>query len=157
MITLRKAVEEDHSKIGKLIFDTVHGINKMGYDYTKEQLLAWAPNENYYSHRYLIDKLQHCYVSFDKDLLVGFGCVSDYGYIGAIYTHLDYLRKKIASRIVDVMEKKARELGNKMMSVESATPALPFFKYKDYMIENEQYILYNGQYYTCYKMHKNLI
>lgn len=157
MITFRNAVAEDKAHIGRLIFETVHGLRQKGYEYTDAQLYAWAPTNDYYSYRYLYDRHQYCYVAYDKDLLVGFGCISDFGYISAIYTHIDYFRKKIASKIMDAMETKAISLGNKTLSIECATPAVPLLKFKGFMTEVEQTIMYNGQDFVCRKMHKNIV
>ncbi len=156
MITFRAAAEKDKSNIGKLIYETVHGLKKKGYEYSEAQLNAWAPDKDYYSYRYVYDSHQYCYVAYDKDILVGFGCISDVGYISAIYTHIDYFRKKIASRIMDAMETQAIKLGNKALSIECAIPALPLLKYKGFMTEVEQTINYNGQDFVCYKMHKKV-
>lgn len=83
--------------MAKLFYDTVHEVNIR--DYTAEQVNAWADGnidlaawDKSFTEHYTV-------VAEENGVIVGFGDITEGGYLDRLYVHKDYQRKGIATAI----------------------------------------------------------
>ena len=81
-------------------------------DYSEEQLDAIAPKDaNEYHWEKSLEK-NHTIVVEEDDKLIAFGNIGKTGYLDRLYVHPDYLRKGIASKLVEELEEYAKKHGS---------------------------------------------
>lgn len=95
---IRKYRSSDCEKIAKLFYDTVHNVNIR--DYSAAQVSAWADGsidlaawDRSFLEHYTV-------VAEEKGIIIGFGDISDNGYLDRLYVHKDYQRKGLRQRYV---------------------------------------------------------
>lgn len=123
---IRRYQPKDIEEIVKLFYDTVHAING---DYTKKQLNAWANgkvnaiewNESFISH--------FTVVAEQDGIIVGFGDITNDGYLDRLYVHKDYQRQGIATKICDKLEDYVKANITTFASI----TAKPFFENRGYV------------------------
>lgn len=131
-LIIRRAVPGDAKKTGHLYCNTIKSINNK--DYNKRQIEIWISGYDNYDK--WIKKIgeQYFYVAEQNKEIAGFASVTSEGYIDFMFTHKDYQGQGIATKLLEVIEKKAAELKlNKLWAVVSIT-ARPFFKSKGFKI-----------------------
>lgn len=122
---IRTIHDDEYDEVIKLITQTVHSVCKN--DYTKEELSAWAPaNFNINKFR---SALSDCLNlgAFEKNTLVGFISVERSGYINRLYTHKDFLRRGIATALLQKAQHWAKENGIYELSLDSSKTAVEFY------------------------------
>ena len=153
-MSIRRYESRDCNDIINLFYNTVHTINSK--DYTKDELEAWAPKDLDLS---LWDKsfLKNYTIVFILDnTIVGFGDITEDGYLDRLYVHKDYQRRGIAKEIVDNLECYVEKLGANIITTEASITAKPFFEKMGYKIIKEQQVERRGQYLTNYIMQKRI-
>lgn len=140
----------------KLFHDTVHSVNKK--DYNKKQLDAWAPKDLEKNKSRWQEHLEKgiCFVAKLNFYVVGFADMTDLGYLHGLYVHKDFQGQGIASKLLDEIEKAAKELGLKWLSTEGSITAKPFFEKKGFIVDKKQEKELRGVLFTNYVMHKML-
>lgn len=127
-IIIRTFQKEDLDQVLQLFYETVHTVNAK--DYNELQLQAWAPErldrENW------LQSLEKniSYVADHKGVIVGFGDYNDDCYVDRLFTHKDYQGKRVASYILQKLEKEAVNLGHREIYTEASITAKPFLKVK---------------------------
>lgn len=102
----REYKDTDLHAVMDLFYVTVHEVNKN--DYSEEQLDAIAPKAaNEYHWEKSLEK-NHTIVVEEDDKLIAFGNIGKTGYLDRLYVHPDYLRKGIASKLVEELEEYAK-------------------------------------------------
>lgn len=142
-IVIRKLVEADLAACIQLFFETVHVVNAK--DYTSEQLDAWAPAAmiaTYPRFQTLLSNI--AYVAEINESLVGFGDMTDQGYLDRLYVHHNYQRMGIASSIVRKLEELALELGIDNINTHASITAKPFFESFGYVVCKQQEVDIRG-------------
>jgi putative acetyltransferase len=153
-IVIKEAEADDFEALKNLFIDTVHTINAK--DYTKEQILAWAPNSLTASE--FKEKLKDSYLfkAEKKRCIVGFINLLPSGLIGYLYVDKNFINKKIATMLLKKAEQKAKDLVLTQISLEASITSYPFFKKRGFVEEIKQMKLHNGFYFQNYRMTKKI-
>lgn len=137
-----------------LFYVTVHEVNKN--DYSEEQLDAIAPKDaNEYHWEKSLEK-NHTIVVEEDDKLIAFGNIGKTGYLDRLYVHPDYLRKGIASKLVEELEEYAKKHGSHVINVTSSITSKAFFESKGYAVIEEQINERRGERLLRYLMEKKI-
>lgn len=138
----------------QLLYDTVHNVNIK--DYSPEQVDVWAPKEPEVEKWAGFFENNICYVAEIGDKIVGFGDMTEGGYLNTLYTHKDYQRKGVGSGLLKVFEKEARELGLNEITTEASITAKPFFEKQGFVCVKKQNKEYKGMFFVNFLMKKSL-
>ena len=150
----REYKDTDLHAVMDLFYVTVHEVNKN--DYTEDQLEAIAPKEaNEYHWEKSLEK-NHTIVVEEDDKLIAFGNIGKTGYLDRLYVHPDYLRKGIASKLVEELEEYAKKHGSHVINVTSSITSKAFFESKGYAVIEEQINERRGERLLRYLMEKKI-
>lgn len=150
----RKYKNTDLHAVMDLFYVTVHEVNKN--DYSEEQLDAIAPKDaNEYHWEKSLEK-NHTIVVEEDDKLIAFGNIGKTGYLDRLYVHPDYLRKGIASKLVEELEEYAKKHGSHVINVTSSITSKAFFESKGYAVIEEQINERRGERLLRYLMEKKI-
>ena len=150
----REYKNTDLHAVMDLFYVTVHEVNKN--DYSEEQLDAIAPKDaNEYHWEKSLEKI-HTIVVEEDDKLIAFGNIGKTGYLDRLYVHPDYLRKGIASKLVEELEEYAKKHGSHVINVTSSITSKAFFESKGYAVIEEQINERRGERLLRYLMEKKI-
>lgn len=150
----REYKNTDLHAVMDLFYVTVHEVNKN--DYSEEQLDAIAPKDaNEYHWEKSLEK-NHTIVVEEDDKLIAFGNIGKIGYLDRLYVHPDYLRKGIASKLVEELEEYAKKHGSHVINVTSSITSKAFFESKGYAVIEEQINERRGERLLRYLMEKKI-
>ena len=150
----REYKNTDLHAVMDLFYVTVHEVNKN--DYSEEQLDAIAPKDaNEYHWEKSLEK-NHTIVVEEDDKLIAFGNIGKTGYLDRLYVHPDYLRKGIASKLVEELEEYAKKHGSHVINVTSSITYKAFFESKGYAVIEEQINERRGERVLRYLMEKKI-
>ena len=150
----REYKNTDLHAVMDLFYVTVHEVNKN--DYSEEQLDAIAPKDaNEYHWEKSLEK-NHTIVVEEDDKLIAFGNIVKTGYLDRLYVHPDYLRKGIASKLVEELEEYAKKHGSHVINVTSSITSKAFFESKGYAVIEEQINERRGERLLRYLMEKKI-
>lgn len=150
----REYKNTDLHAVMDLFYVTVHEVNKN--DYSEEQLDAIAPKDaNEYHWEKSLEK-NHTIVVEEDDKLIAFGNIGKTGYLYRLYVHPDYLRKGIASKLVEELEEYAKKHGSHVINVTSSITSKAFFESKGYAVIEEQINERRGERLLRYLMEKKI-
>lgn len=150
----REYKNTDLHAVMDLFYVTVHEVNKN--DYSEEQLDAIAPKDaNEYHWEKSLEK-NHTIVVEEDDKLIAFGNIGKTGYLDCLYVHPDYLRKGIASKLVEELEEYAKKHGSHVINVTSSITSKAFFESKGYAVIEEQINERRGERLLRYLMEKKI-
>lgn len=150
----REYKNTDLHAVMDLFYVTVHEVNKN--DYSEEQLDAIAPKDaNEYHWEKSLEK-NHTIVVEEDDKLIAFGNIGKTGYLDRLYVHPDYLRKGIASKLVEDLEEYAKKHGSHVINVTSSITSKAFFESKGYAVIEEQINERRGERLLRYLMEKKI-
>lgn len=146
---IRKYKPLDCMVLAELFYNTVHLVNAK--DYRKEQLNVWATgsidlkewNKSFLEH--------FTVVAVEDNIIVGFGDMSNNGYLDRLFVHKDYQNKGIATAICDELEK---SVDTDKISTHASITAKPFFEKRGYKVIKEQQVERKGIVLTNYVMEK---
>lgn len=144
----------DTKEIMQLFYDTVHNINS--YDYSLEQVQAWAPlqmDKQKWQER-LSQRM--AYVVEANEKILGFSELETNGHIDCFYCHKDYQGKGVGSLMIKNIEAQAKLLNISRLYAEVSITAKPFFQHHGFQVVNSQQISLRGQTLTNYLMEKFL-
>jgi putative acetyltransferase len=152
---IKKASIEDWQEIGVLFKNTILNINKS--DYSEEQVNSWASaynDEAFWKKK--IDDDYFIMAVFQKTI-IGFGSLSLKSYyLDMLYVHKDFQGWRVATKLVEDIEAKARELSISYLYTEASITAKPFFEKQGYKVVTSQEKLHKDIYFTNYIMEKHL-
>ena len=150
----REYKNTDLHAVMDLFYVTVHEVNKN--DYSEEQLDAIAPKDaNEYHWEKSLEK-NHTIVVEQDGKLIAFGNIGKTGYLDRLYVHPDYLRKGIASKLVEELEEYAKKHGSHVINVTSSITSKAFFESKGYAVIEEQINERRGERLLRYLMEKKI-
>ena len=150
----REYKNTDLHAVMDLFYVTVHEVNKN--DQSEEQLDAIAPKDaNEYHWEKSLEK-NHTIVVEEDDKLIAFGNIGKTGYLDRLYVHPDYLRKGIASKLVEELEEYAKKHGSHVINVTSSITSKAFFESKGYAVIEEQINERRGERLLRYLMEKKI-
>ena len=146
---LRSYRSADCEEMAKLFYDTVHEVNIR--DYTAEQVNAWADGnidlaswDKSFSEHYTV-------VAEENGVIVGFGDITEGGYLDRLYVYKDCQRKGIAAAICDALESYP---DTDELTVHASITAKPFFISRGYSVVKEQEVVRRGVVLTNFVMKK---
>ena len=148
---LRRYMESDCPELARLFYETVHSVC-VG-DYTEEQVQAWASGDvdlERWNRKYLESYTAVCE---EKDTIIGFGNITDTGYLDMLFVHRDHQGKGIASAICSALEESCRA---ERITVNASITAKPFFERRGYRVVREQQIERKGVILTNFAMEKDM-
>lgn len=135
--------------MAKLFYDTVHEVNIR--DYTAEQVNAWADGnidlaawDKSFTEHYTV-------VAEENGVIVGFGDITEGGYLDRLYVHKDYQRKGVATAICDALESYP---DTDELTVHASITAKPFFISRGYSVVKKQEVVRRGVVLTNFVMKK---
>ena len=136
---LRRYRSADCEEMAKLFYDTVHEVNIR--DYTAEQVNAWADGnidlaawDKSFTEHYTV-------VAEENGVIVGFGDITEGGYLDRLYVHKDYQSKGISTAICDALESYP---DTDELTVHASITAKPFFISRGYSVVKEQEVVRRG-------------
>ena len=150
----RLYVPSDLETVMQLFYDNIHTV--CVNDYTREQLDAWAPSDPDVLRWSNALNKNHTLVVEQDGEIIGFGDMCETGYLDRLYVHKDYLRKGVASLIVEQLEKYAKAKGIVFINTAASITAKPFFEHSGYVVLEEQVVERRGIRILRYLMEKKI-
>ena len=147
--TLQPYREADCPALAALFYDTVHTVNAA--DYTEAQLRAWATgtvdlaawNDSFLAHTTVAAVM--------GETIVGFGDITQDGYLDRLYVHRDHQREGIGTAICDALE---RAVSAETITTNASITARPFFERRGCRVVRRQTVYRQGVALTNYRMEK---
>jgi putative acetyltransferase len=153
-IELRRGRPEDALTIARLFRDTVHAVNRQ--DYSEAHLDAWAPYQIDLEHWRAVIESSYFMVAVSGGMVVGFANLDGDDYVDQLFVHKDLLRKRIATRLMEEIEREARRRGAARLWTQSSITARKFFERQGFATLQAQRVTYNGQIFDNFAMEKRL-
>lgn len=151
---VRNGTLNDIDELQQLFVDTILCTCKK--DYNTVQLQAWTSGIDNIERWQQVLKDQYVLIAVVNDTIVGF-CTLDKGnYIDFLFVHKDYLRQGIAYQLYSMIEQKAIDQNQMLLTAEVSKTARPFFETMGFTIVNEQTVNLNGIHIANFKMNKIL-
>ncbi len=137
-----------------LFRDTVRRVNAR--DYTREQILAWAPDK--IDAERWAERLRRktVFVAHLDSALVGFGDLEADGRIDMLYVHAGHQRRGIGRALLQRLEAAARRRGTACLEVDASITARGFFERHGIRLTATQQVEHNGQWFINHRMRKSL-
>ena len=118
-------------------------------DYSNEQIDAWLSGADK-ARWILVLNSHYSLIAFKGDVPVGFGDISDDGYLNMIYVHPESQNKGVATLICDALERHVE----KDITVDASITAKNFFLKRGYEVISEQTVYRKGIALNNFKMKK---
>lgn len=141
-------------QIADLHHDSVHGAAHTHY--SPEQLEAWAPTPPDYGWWEGRLAGKQPFVALQDSQVLGFIELDDDGHIDCLYTHRDFQRRGVATRLYLHAEGEARKSGMSRLFVEASLLARPFFEKHGFRVLKQNRVLRHGVALTNFSMEKHL-
>lgn len=154
VIDLRRATVNDALTVARLFRDTVRTVNRK--DYSDPQIDAWAPYEVDLDHWRGVIQNSHFLVAVSGGMVVGFASLDGSDYVDLLYVHKDLLRKRIATRLIEEIEREAKRRGAQRLWTHASITAKKFFERQGFVALQAQQVEHNGQIFDNYAMEKRI-
>jgi len=154
VIELRRGRADDALTIARLFRDTVHAVNRQ--DYSEAHLDAWAPYQVDLEHWRGVIDASYFMVAVSGGMVVGFANLDGEDYVDQLFVHKDLLRKRIATKLIEEIEREAKRRGAQRLWTQSSITARKFFERQGFVTQQAQRITYNGQIFDNFSMEKRL-
>ncbi|WET51671.1 GNAT family N-acetyltransferase [Chryseobacterium indologenes] len=153
-IIIRKANPKDLPAMLRLFKDTITSVCRE--DYNTDQLEAWkSGSEN--TERWLnVIKKQYILIAESENKMIGFCTLAQGNYIDLLFVHKDHQHQGIASRLYHLIEQRAIQQDQKLLTADVSKTAKPFFEKMDFRVIQEQIVNVKGINLINYKMEKHL-
>lgn len=146
-LTIRSYQNTDCREISELFYNTVHAVNAK--DYTTEQLFAWAKDKTQLQKRNTDLLNQNTLIAKSDNVIVGFGSITNSGYLDLLFVHKDFQGRGIAAALCDRLEK-----GFSVIKTHASITAKPFFEKRGYVVTKTERVKRNGIELTRFEMKK---
>ena len=154
VVELRRGRPDDALTIARLFRDTVHAVNRQ--DYSAAHLDAWAPYQIDLEHWRAVIESSYFMVAVSGGMVVGFANLDGDDYVDQVFVHKDLLRKRIATKLMEEIEREAKRRGAARLWTQSSITARKFFERQGFATLQAQRITYNGQIFDNFAMEKRL-
>lgn len=154
VVELRRGRPDDALIIARLFRDTVHAVNRQ--DYSEAHLDAWAPYQIDLDHWRAVIESSYFMVAASGGMVVGFANLDGDDYVDQIFVHKDLLRKRIATKLMEEIEREAKRRSAARLTTQSSITARKFFERQGFVTVQAQRITYNGQIFDNFAMEKRL-
>lgn len=155
VMRIRKYIETDTDSLIDLFYNTILNVNIR--DYAAEQVKVWANRKDNLAKNKDFFRDLYTLVAIDNDIIVGYGNISDSGYLDHLFVHKDYQGRGIATMLVDELEKYAIAQNIENIEVHSSITARVFFEKRGYRAIKEQQVTLENVQLTNYLMRKKLL
>ena len=136
---LRVYKPADCKALTELFYETVHSVNTK--DYTKEQVDAWADG-NVDLEKWNQSFLEHyTVIAEEENGIIGFGDISDTGYLDRLYVHKDCQGRGVASAICAWLERRSAAAED---ITHASLTARPFLERRGWQAVREQEVERRG-------------
>ena len=126
---LRRYEEKDTLQLCDIYYNTIHTVNK--FDYTKEELEAWAPSNSYNEETYKKDTARwnkiRPFVVEENGVIYGFAELENEGHINCFFVHHEHQGKGVGKMLAKACINEAKALGYKEIVTEVSITAKAFF------------------------------
>ena len=154
VVELRRGRPDDALTIARLFRDTVHAVNRQ--DYSAAHLDAWAPYQVDLEHWRAVIDASYLVVAVSGGMVVGFANLDGDDYVDQLFVHKDLLRKRIATKLLEEIEREAKRRGAARLTTQSSITARRFFERQGFVTLQAQRVTYNGQIFDNFAMEKRL-
>lgn len=145
---------EDARALTDIFYDTIHHVGLLHY--SQAEVNAWAPLPKEYE-RWKLRLAQWPPLVAELDgTVVSFITLTSSGHIEWTYTHRDYQRLGIASRLYRQLEQEARRQGMGQLTVDASRFACPFFEKMGFAVAHENETIRAGEKLQNWRMNKAL-
>ncbi|ADL51308.1 GNAT family N-acetyltransferase [Clostridium cellulovorans] len=151
---IRDYEEKDLSEILEVFYNSVRNIRS--YNYTREEIEHWAPDEPDIEdwRRSLGNSITNVAESSGK--IIGFAQLTKEGYIERLYIHNSFQGKGVGSQLIADIEMEAQNRGIKEIIVYAAEIAKGFYEKMGYTCLKKMRRDYNGLIYNNYVLRKKI-
>lgn len=145
---IRSYAEDDLDESLAMIRKTICVVN-LG-DYSKDQVEAWQKidklswSENVATHQALV-------VVNKEDKIVGFGDMTQEGYLDHLFVDADFQGQGIASLLLQTLEANHAQ---QTLTTHASITARPFFEARGFHVVREQTVSLRGEKFVNYEMKK---
>ncbi len=141
-MTIRRMYPTECGKLAKLLYTSVHTL--CTNDYTPEELEAWAPlNMDMKKFRLSLMRSLNL-VMVDRGEIVGFVCVEGDGYVNRLFTRPDYVRRGVATALMDRVEDWARKRRLGRVRLAASKTGRPFYLKRGYHVAGAERVTRRG-------------
>ncbi len=152
---IRAMKMSEFDAVVKLIYDSVHTLCVK--EYTPEELDAWVPkNMSAPAFRASLGRC-HAIVAVDGGEIVGFMSTERSGYVNRLYTRPDYIKKGVASALLENTENWGRRIGIRHLVLEASKSAEGFYRKRGFVRVGTVSSLKNDIRFVSAKMRKDLV
>lgn len=127
-----------------------------GRDYTREQIMAWAPDNVDREAAAARNLARRVWVADIGETIVGYTDLESNGHLDRMYVHAEFQRRGIASALLAVVEDAAAEQGIGRLYSEVSITARPFFERRGFRVIAPQTVIHNGLDYLNFRVEKLL-
>ena len=144
----------EFNTVAQLVYDSVHTLCTK--EYTKEQLDAWVPEDLYMPA--FRRSIFRCYaiVAVCNKEIIGFMSTERDGYINRLYTSPDWVKKGVATALLENTEEWAKVHKIKELVLEASKSAEGFYIKRGFVKTGEIRSIKNNLEFVSAKMRKEL-
>jgi putative acetyltransferase len=153
-VRIRPYAPSDLEPLVALFTASVHALAAAHYD--EAQLSAWAPLSSDIAHWSSRFQAGETLVAEQGALLAGFLTFGADGHIDLLYTHPDFARRGVASRLYARAEEALVRSGARELSTEASQTARPFFESRGFRVVEEQEVVRGDATLRRFAMRKSL-
>lgn len=136
-LIIRTAQNADAIELQDLYHNTVLEVNKR--DYSQAEVEDWASCGDDLSKIESMIRTHYFIVAVNpQSQIVGFSSITPQGYLHSMFVHKDFQGVGIAKRLLEEIERYARENKISRITSEVSLTARPFFEKRGYIMETEQ-------------------
>ena len=103
---IRRMYPTEGKRLAELLYTSVHTL--CASDYSPEELEAWAPKHMDMKRFNLSLARSHNLVMVEQGRIIGFVCIEPDGYVNRLFTHPDFVRRGVATALMDRAEQWAK-------------------------------------------------
>ena len=122
---VREANTSDLDQIRRLFYETITTVNVRDYD--PDQIRVWSASSSNVDRWKNKLEVQFFLVACIANMVVGFGSLTDEGYLDFMFVHKDHQGQGIASVLLTELETRARRIGLGKIYADVSITARPFF------------------------------
>lgn len=141
---IRRYRPHDIESVMGVFYETAH--STCAADYAPAQLEAWAPRTpDRDSWKCRLESMRAIVAErTDDTALIGFASMDRPGHLDHLFVRPDQQRCGIASALLDMLEREARDGGASAMRTEASITAQPFFEHRGYRVLAKQRVKRHG-------------
>jgi putative acetyltransferase len=153
-VNVRPYESPDLPRVAEIYTAAIHSLAVPFY--SPEQLAAWAPaNPDLQRWRKRLAEVQTI-VAEEDGVPAGFASWTPEGYLDLLFTHPQFARRGVATRLYHHIENALRQAGVPSVLTHASLAARPFFERHGFQIETEESVECRGVFLRRFRMHKLL-